>query len=88
MPALERYFENRDKDKPAPKWVYGDRVSGRVGKVLVIGMVIREDYDDSSLVLCHLDLPIQIKNVDTNDTTVNWIVRVPAKGMKRLKEIE
>jgi hypothetical protein len=88
MPALEKYFENRDKDKPAPKWVYGDRVSGRVGKVLVIGMVIREDYDDSSLVLCHLDLPIQIKNADTNDTTVNWIVRDPAKGMKRLKEIE
>jgi hypothetical protein len=88
MASLEKYFAERDKDKPAAKWVYGDRISGRVGKILVMGMVIREDYDDSSLVLCHLDLPIQIKNADTNDTTVNWIVRVPAKGMKRLKEIE
>jgi hypothetical protein len=82
MPALEKYFENRDKDKPAPKWVYGDRVSGRVGKILVMGMVIREDYEDPSRVLCHLYLPIKVEG------DYREIVYVPAKGMKRLKEIE
>jgi hypothetical protein len=82
MPALEKYFENRDKDKPAPKWVYGDRVSGRVGKVLVMGMVIREHYEDPSRVLCHLYLPIKVEG------DYREIVYVPAKGMKRLKEIE
>jgi hypothetical protein len=88
MPSLEKYFSERDADKPAPCWVYGDRISGRVGKIPVVGMVIREDYDDPGLVLCHLDLPIKVKNPETNDTTVRWIVLVPAKGMKRLKVIE
>ena len=88
MASLEKYFTERDKNKPAPKWVYGDRVIGKVGKIPVMGMVIREDYEDPSLVLCHLDLPIKVKNPDTNDTTINWIVKVPAKGMKRLKVME
>lgn len=87
MPSLEKYFAERDKNKPVPVWVYGDRVSGRVGKIPVIGMVIREDYEDPSMVLCHLDLPIKVKNTETNDTTVRWIVLVPARGMKRLKEM-
>ena len=81
MASLEKYFENRDKDKPKAKWVYGDRVSGKVGKVLVVGMVIREDYNEPELVLCHLDLPVKVEN------EYRWIVRVPSKGMKRLKEI-
>ena len=82
MASLEKYFENRDKDKPKPKWVYGDRVFGKLGKVPVIGMVIREDYTDSSLVLCHLDFPVLIEK------EYKWIVCVPSKDMKRLKEIE
>ena len=81
MASLEKYFENRDKDKPKPKWVYGDRVSGKVGKVLVVGMVIREDYNEPELVLCHLDLPVK------DGDEYKWIVRVPSRGMKRLKEI-
>lgn len=85
MASLEKYFAARDKDKPVAVWVYGDRVSGRVGKIPVMGMVIREDYDDASLVLCHLDLPIQVKNPDTLDTDLRWIVLVPARGMKRTK---
>jgi hypothetical protein len=88
MASLERYFSERDAGKPAPRWVYGDRVMGRVGKIPVMGMVIREDYEDAGLVLCHLDLPIWVKNPDTLDTTVRWIVLVPARGMKRLKEIQ
>jgi hypothetical protein len=88
MPSLEKYFAERDKNKPAPRWVYGDRVSGRVGKIPVVGMVVREDYEDPSMVLCHLDLPIQVKNPETNDTTVRWIVLVPSKGMKRLKVMD
>lgn len=87
MPSLERYFAKRDADRPAPVWVVGDRVSGRVGKIPVVGMVIREDYDDASLVLVHLDLPIQVKNPDTNDIEVRWVVLVPARGMRRLKVI-
>ena len=82
MASLEKYFENRDKDKPKAKWVYGDRVSGKVGKVLVVGMVIREDYNEPELVLCHLDLPVK------DGDNYKWIVRVPSRGMKRLKEIE
>lgn len=87
MPSLERYFRERDADRAAPVWVSGDRVSARVGKIPVIGMVIREDYDDPSMVLCHLDLPIQVKNPDTNDICVRWVVLVPARGMRRLKHV-
>lgn len=75
MASMAEYFARRDAGKPAPKWVYGDRVSGKVGKALVLGMVIREDYEDPSQVLCHLDLPLNGK----------YIMYVPAKGMKRLK---
>ena len=82
MASLKDYFEARDKDKPAPKWVYGDRVSGMVNKVPVLGMVIREDYNDPKLVLCHLDLPIKV------DDTYRWVVVVPSKGMKRLKNYD
>jgi hypothetical protein len=82
MASLERYFAERDKNKPKPKWVYGDRVFARVGKIPVMGMVIREDYEEPSLVLCHLDLPIKLNG------QVRYIVMVPAKGMKRLKVIE
>lgn len=81
MASVAKYFEDRDKDKPKPKWVYGDRVYGKFSKVPVIGMVIREDYEDSSMVLCHLDLPVKVVK------EYKWIVLVPSKGMKRLKEI-
>lgn len=81
MGSLERYFENRDKDKAPPLWVYGDRVSGKVGKTPVVGMVIREDYNDPSMVLCHLDLPIKV-----NDE-LRHVMYVPAKGMKKRKEV-
>ena len=81
MASVKEQFERRDADKPKPKWVYGDRVSGKIGKVPVMGMVIREDYDDRSLVLCHLDLPVK----DGEEYKI--IVRVPSKSMKRLKEI-
>lgn len=82
MASVKEYFERRDADKPKPKWIYGDRVSGKVGKVPVIGMVIREMYDDQSQVLVHLDLPIKVEG------EVRWINYVPAKGMKRLAEIK
>jgi len=82
MPSVAKYFEERDADKPSPTWVYGDRISGKVGKVPVMGMVIREDYNDSSMVLCHLDLPVK----DGDEYKV--IVRVPSKSMKRLKVYE
>jgi hypothetical protein len=79
MASLKEYFEKRDANKPKPKWVYGDRIFGYVGKVPVLGMVIREDYEDPKQVLCHLDLPIMDGGV------YKWVLYVPAKGMKRLK---
>ena len=82
MASLKDYFEKRDADKPKPKWVYGDRISGKLDKIPVIGMVIREDYEDNSMVLCHLDLPVK------EEDEYKWIVHVPSKGMKRLKVIE
>ena len=82
MASLEKYFAERDKDKPAAKWVYGDRISGKVGKVPVMGMVIREDYEDPTSVLVHLDLPIKV------ESEYRWVTYVPAKNLKRLKEIE
>jgi hypothetical protein len=81
MASLEKYFAERDKNKPAAKWVYGDRISGKVGKVPVMGMVIREDYEDPTSVLTHLDLPIKVEG------EYRWVTYVPTKGMKRLKEI-
>lgn len=83
MASLTKYFEERDKDKPKPKWVYGDRVSGKVGKVPVIGMVIRENYDiEEKTVLVHLDLPVKVEG------EVKWVLYVPSKGMKQLKVME
>lgn len=81
MSTLKEQFEKRDADKPKPKWVYGDRVSGKVGGIPVVGQVIREDYVETDLVLVHLDLPINVSG------EYQWIVHVPSKGMKRLKEI-
>jgi hypothetical protein len=82
MASLEKYFENRDKDKPKAKWVYGDRVFGKVLKdVPVVGMVIREDYDDAKQVLVHLDLPVKVGE------SLRHVVLVPSKTMKRLVEI-
>jgi hypothetical protein len=81
MPSVAKYFEERDANKPKPKWVYGDRVSGKVGGIPVVGQVIREDYIETDLVLVHLDLPINVNG------EYQWVVHVPSKGMKRLKEI-
>jgi len=76
--TLAEWFAKRDENKPKPKWVYGDRVSGRVGKVLVLGMVVREDYEDPKQVLMHLDLPVKV------DGEYRSVLYVPAKGMKKL----
>jgi len=77
MASVKDYFEKRDASKPKPKWVYGDRVSGKVGGIPVVGQVIREDYIETDLVLVHLDLPINVGG------EMKQIVHVPSKGMKR-----
>jgi hypothetical protein len=80
MSTLKEQFEKRDADKPSPKWVYGDRIYGKVLKdTPVMGMVIREDYNDPKQVLCHLDLPVKIGD------SYRWVVYVPSKSIKRLK---
>ena len=78
MASLKEYFEARDKDKPKPKWVNGDRVFGKIGKIPVLGSVVREDYEDPKMVLCMLDLPVSIEGI------VKSVVLVPSKSMKRL----
>ena len=80
MASLKDYFEKRDGKKPDPTWKYGDRMFGRIGKVPVRGMVIREDYEDPSMVLCHLDLPVKMNG------QYRWIVYIPSKGMKEANE--
>jgi len=79
MASVKDYFEKRDADKPKPKWVYGDRVSGKIGKIPVIGQVIRENYVEPDMVLVHLDLPVKYEG------EYRWVLYVPSKGMKRLK---
>jgi hypothetical protein len=81
MASLKEQFELRESLKPKPKWVYGDRVSGKVGGIPVVGQVIREDYIETDLVLVHLDLPINVNG------EYQWIVHVPSKGMKRLRDL-
>ena len=71
MSTLKEQFESREALKPKPKWVYGDRVFGKLDKVPVIGMVIRENYVEPDMVLCHLDLPVKVEN------EYRWLVRVP-----------
>ena len=78
MASLKDYFEKRDANLPKPKWVSGDRIFGRIGKIPVLGSVVREDYNDPNMVLCMLDLPVSIEG------TVKSVVLVPSKSMKRL----
>jgi hypothetical protein len=84
MASIKDYFEKRDAAKPKPKWVYGDRVYGKLDKIPVVGMVIREDYVDQDQVLLHLDLPVKCKEYEDE---YRWVLYVPSRGMKRLKEI-
>lgn len=76
--TLAEWFAKRDENKPKPKWVYGDRVSGKVGKTPVMGMVIREDYNDPKEVLLYLDLPVKVEG------EYRYIVRTLSKGLKKL----
>lgn len=78
---LARYFAERDANKPKPKWVYGDRISGKVGKVMVVGMVVREQYEDPKQVLVHLDLPIKLGD------DYRWVLYIPARTIKALKDL-
>jgi len=72
-------FLQRDKDLPKPKYNYGDRVFGKLNKVPLVGMVIREVEDT---VLVHSDLPLRVEGKVKN------IVSVPIKSMSMLVEIK
>jgi hypothetical protein len=77
---LAKYFEARESQKPTPVWIYGDRISARIGRVLVIGMVVREQYEDSKQVLVHLDLPIKL------GSEYRSVLYIPSRIIKRLKD--
>jgi len=72
-------FLQRDADLPKPKYNYGDRVFARLGKMPLVGMVIREV---NSTVLIHSDLPLMIEN------QFRHIVAVPIKNVSLLMEIK
>lgn len=72
-------FLKRDADLPKPKYIYGDRVFARLGKVPLVGMVVREVQD---AVLVHSDLPLQVEE------RVRYIVSVPIRTVTRLVEIK
>jgi hypothetical protein len=73
------WFTDRDKDLPKPKYNYGDRVFAKLGKMPLVGMVIREV---NSTVLIHSDLPLMIEN------QFRHIVAVPIKNVSLLMEIK
>ena len=72
-------FLKRDADLPKPKYNYGDRVFARLGKVPLVGMVVREVQD---AVLVHSDLPLRVEE------RVRYIVSVPIRTVTRLVEIK
>ena len=72
-------FRQRDADLPKPKYNYGDRVFARLGKVPLVGMVVREVQD---AVLVHSDLPLRAEE------QVRHIVSVPIRAVTRLVEIK
>jgi len=71
-------FLKRDADLPKPKYNYGDRIFGRLNKVPLVGMVIREVEGN---VLVHSDLPLRVEE------QIRYIVSVPMKGMTRLVDM-
>ena len=79
MVTQTNQFLQRDKDLPKPKYNYGDRVFGKLNKVPLVGMVIREVEDT---VLVHSDLPLRVEGKVKN------IVSVPIKSMSMLVEIK
>lgn len=77
------YFEKRDAGLPQPKWVYGDRVFAKFGRIPTIGSVIREtlDEDGRKVVLMMADLPVRIAGENRSVFFVN------PRDVKRLKEL-
>ena len=72
-------FLKRDADLPKPKYNYGDRVFARLGKVPLVGMVIREVQDT---VLVHSDLPLKVEE------QVRYIISVPIQTVSIMVEIK
>ena len=77
------YFEKRDAGLPQPKWVYGDRVFAKFGRIPTIGMVIRDTLDEEGkkTVLMHADLPIK------DGKEIRSVISVNPRDVKRLKEL-
>ncbi|CAB4221515.1 hypothetical protein UFOVP1636_344 [uncultured Caudovirales phage] len=72
-------FLQRDADLPKPKYNYGDRIFARLGKVPVVGMVIRQVEET---VLVHSDLPLKVEE------QVRYIVSVPIQTVSFMVEIK
>ena len=72
-------FLQRDADLPKPKYNYGDGIFARLGKVPVVGMVIRQVEET---VLVHSDLPLKVEE------QVRYIVSVPIQTVSFMVEIK
>ena len=83
MSSLAEYFA---KNRPAPKWTFGDRVFGRHLGVPFVGTCGGEgmvNETDGSLVTVFLDIPVKIKNI--------WhmtFIKVKPKDLKRLTSMD
>jgi|LauGreDrversion4_2_1035121.scaffolds.fasta_scaffold1295544_2 hypothetical protein len=83
MSSLSEYFA---KNRPVPKWTFGDRVFGRYNGIPFVGTCGGEgmvNETEGSLVTVFIDLPIKHKN--TWHTT---FIKVKPKDLKRLVSMD
>jgi hypothetical protein len=72
-----KYFANKNKDTPRPKFDLGARVFGRFTGVPFIGTIVREH---DKRVLVHVDLPVKVKQ------DIHNVLWVSTKDIKKLVE--
>ena len=79
MGTLAEYFE---KNRPKPKYKFGDRVEGKYMGIPYVGTAYTDNMrnePEGPMVSIHLDLPIKI------DTTWHTYIRVKYKDIKGLR---
>ena len=83
MSNLAEYFA---KNRPEPKWSFGERVFGKYNGIPFIGTTGGEgmvNEEQGSLVTVFLDLPLKHKN-----TWHKTFIKVKPKDLKRLSSLE
>lgn len=83
MSNLAEYFA---KERPQPKWSFGDRVFGKYNGVPFVGTTGGEgmvNEEQGSLVTVFLDLPLKV-----NNTWHKTYIKVKPNTLKRLQPLE